>query len=199
MPKVSTEHKTKVKETITKAAIKNFSKNGYATTKMDDIAESANVSKGTVYLYFQSKEDLFESICKSNQQILIDERSGLFQNKNKITQDLGTFYDNFLKSLQNTHNVRIEALAESIHNTKLRKIIQKNRKEIELNVEEFLKGMRKGGFFQNNVDMNAISSGIIGLFDGLFLSEVVGTNHEENKKAWIKTMMAIFEGTGIRN
>jgi AcrR family transcriptional regulator len=164
---------------------------------MDDIAKTADVSKGTLYLYFQSKEELFESICKSNQQILIDERSGLFQNKGRIKQDLGIFYDSFLKAVQDTNNIRIEALAESVHNPKMRKIIQKNRKEIELNVEEFLKGMRKGGFFQNNVDMNAISSGVIGLFDGLFLSEVVGTNHEDNKKAWIKTMMAIFEGTGM--
>lgn len=197
MPKISAEHRTQVKETIKKAAIKNFSKTGFAITKMDDIAKTADVSKGTLYLYFQSKEDLFESICKSNQQILIDERSGLFQNKSRVKQDLGIFYDNFLEALKNTDNIRMEALAESVHNPKLRKIIKKNRKEIELNVEEFLKGMRKGGFFQNNVDMNAISSGIIGLYDGLFLSEVIGTNHEDNKNAWVKTMMAIFEGTGM--
>ena len=197
MPKVSAEHKIKVRETIMMAAIKNFSKYGYAITKMDDIAKSGNVSKGTLYLYFESKEELFESICKSNQQILIDERSGLFESKARIRQDLGTFYDNFLHALKETHNIRIEALAESVHNPKLRRIIQKNRKEIELNVEEFLKGMKRNGFFQNNVDMNALSSGIISLFDGLFLSEVIGINHEENKKAWIKTMMAIFEGTGM--
>ena len=197
MPKVSAEHKIKVRETIMRAAIKNFSKYGYAITKMDDIAKSGNVSKGTLYLYFESKEELFESICKSNQQILIDERSGLFESKARIRQDLGTFYDNFLHALKETHNIRIEALAESVHNPKLRRIIQKNRKEIELNVEEFLKGMKRNGFFQNNVDMNALSSGIISLFDGLFLSEVIGINHEENKKAWIKTMMAIFEGTGM--
>ena len=199
MPKVSAEHKTKVKENITNAAIKNFSKNGYAITKMDDIAKTADVSKGTLYLYFQSKEDLFESICKSNQRILIDERSDLFQSMGKIRHDLGLFYDNFLRSLQDTQKIRIEALAESVHNPKLRKIIQKNRKEIESNVEEFLKGMKKAGFFVNNPDMRAVSSGVISLFDGLILSELVGTNHEENKKAWVKTMMAIFEGTGIKN
>ena len=122
MPKVSAEHKTKVRENITKAAIKNFSKNGYAITKMDDIAKTADVSKGTLYLYFQSKEDLFESICKSNQRILIDERSGLFQNMGRIRHDLGLFYDNFLKSLQDTQKIRIEALAESVHNPSKREI-----------------------------------------------------------------------------
>jgi len=200
MPKVSVEHRTKVKEAIMQAAIKNFSKTGFASTKMDDIAKTANVSKGTLYLYFQSKEQLFESICKSNQQILIDTRSGLLQNKNRIRRDLGIFYDNYLKALQDTDNLRMEALAESVHNPKLRKIIQKNRKEIELNVEEFLTVMRKSGdFFLKDVDLNAISSGFLGLFDGLYLSKMVGTKHEDNKKAWIETSMAILEGTGIRN
>ena len=199
MPKVSEKHKTKVKETIMKAAIKNFSKTGFANTKMDDIAKTADVSKGTLYLYFQSKEDLFESICKSNQQILIDERSGLLQNRNRIKKDFGIFYDNFLKALQGTDKVRIEALAESVHNPKLSKILRKNRKEIEQNVQEFIRGMKKSGdFFQKDVDLNAISSGIVGLFDGLFLSEVVGTNHEDNKKAWVETSMAIMEGTGMK-
>ncbi len=200
MPKVSVEHRTKVKEAIMQAAIKNFSKTGFASTKMDDISKTANVSKGTLYLYFQSKEQLFESICKSNQKILIDTRSGLLQNKNRIRKDLGIFYDNYLKALQDTDNLRMEALAESVHNPKLRKIIQKNRKEIELNVEEFLTVMRKSGdFFLKDVDLNAISSGFLGLFDGLYLSKMVGTKHEDNKKAWIETSMAILEGAGIRN
>ncbi len=200
MPKVSVEHRTKVKDAITQAAIKNFSKTGFASTKMDDISKTANVSKGTLYLYFQSKEQLFESICKSNQKILIDTRSGLLQNKNRIRRDLGIFYDNYLKALQDTDNLRMEALAESVHNPKLRKIIQKNRKEIELNVEEFLTVMRKSGdFFLKDVDLNAISSGFLGLFDGLYLSKMVGTKHEDNKKAWIETSMAILEGAGIRN
>jgi len=200
MPKVSVEHRTKVKEAIMQAAIKNFSKTGFASTKMDDISKTADVSKGTLYLYFQSKEQLFESICKSNQKILIDTRSGLLQNKNRIRKDLGIFYDNYLNALQQTDNLRMEALAESVHNPKLRKIIQKNRKEIELNVEEFLMVMRKSGdFFQKDIDLNAISSGFLGLFDGLYLSKMVGTKHEDNKKAWIETSMAILEGAGIRN
>jgi len=198
MPKVSAEHKTQVKGTIMMAAIKNFSKTGYAATKMDDIAKTADVSKGTLYLYFESKENLFQSICKQNQQILNENQMNLFMNKNRIRQDLGDFYDNFTKAVKTTQKVRIEALAESIHNTKLRKIIQTNRKEIESNVEGLFKEMKKNGFFTKNVDISSIASGAIGLFDGLVVSDIVGINHNENKKAWIDTMMAILEGTGMK-
>ena len=199
MPKVSEEHKSKVKEKIIKAAIKNFSKTGFANTKMDDIAKTADVSKGTLYLYFQSKEDLFESICKSNLQIMIDTRSGLLQNPIRIKRDLGIFYDNYLKALQETDKVRVEAFAEAVPNPKMRKIVSKNRKDIQQSVLEFLKVMKKtGDFFQKDVDLNTISSGVVGLFDGLFLNKMLGVNHEENKKAWVDTSMAILLGTGMR-
>ena len=200
MPKVSEEHKSKVKEKIIQAAIKNFSKTGFANTKMDDIAKTADVSKGTLYLYFQSKEDLFESICKSNLQIMIDTRSGLLQNQARIKRDLGIFYDNYLKALQETDKVRVEAFAEAVPNPKMRKIVLKNRKDIQQSVLEFLKIMKKSGdFFQKDVDLNAISSGVVGLFDGLFLSKMIGANHKENKKAWVDTSMAILLGTGMKN
>lgn len=193
MPKVSEKHKAKVKNGILNAAIKSFSKTGFAVTTMDDIAKTANVSKGTLYLHFQSKEDLFESIFRLNQQKLIDERDGLFQDKNKIKYDLGLFYDNFISTAKATQKIEIEALAESMHNPKLRKIIQKNRKDVEGDFEEFFKNLRKMGFLKKGYDAS-ISSGVIALFDGLYLNEMLGANHSENKKAWVKTMMTIFEG-----
>ena len=47
------------------AALSVFSRVGFAAAKMDDVAEEAGVSKGTVYLYFDSKEQLFEGMVKS--------------------------------------------------------------------------------------------------------------------------------------
>jgi len=115
MPKVSAEHKVEVKEAILKAAVKNFGKYGYANTKMDDIAKTADVSKGTLYLYFPSKEEMFQSVCKQTQQILIEERSGLFRDKKRLESDLGEFYDNYYLALKENQSFRIGALAEAVH------------------------------------------------------------------------------------
>jgi len=46
------------------AALAVFSEQGFAATKVDDIARRAGVSKGTVYLYFPSKEALMEGIVR---------------------------------------------------------------------------------------------------------------------------------------
>ena len=47
---------------ILEAALSLFVARGFAATKIEDIAEGAGVSKGTVYLYFKSKEDIFRSL-----------------------------------------------------------------------------------------------------------------------------------------
>ncbi len=197
MPKVSVEHKTKVKETITQAAIKNFEKNGYANTKMDDVAKTANVSKGTVYLYFPSKEELFYFICKKSQESLREQRDPLFKKKESLASDLAQFYDNYMEATKDTLKFRVEAIAESTHNPKLKRFLIQNKRDFEESVTQFLKIMKKErGFFQKNVDLAALAAGMIALYDGLYLSKVVGINHEENKDTWVKTMLAIFFGTG---
>jgi AcrR family transcriptional regulator len=49
---------------IVEAALDLFVEKGFAAAKMDDIARLAGVTKGTVYLYFPSKEDLFRAVVE---------------------------------------------------------------------------------------------------------------------------------------
>jgi AcrR family transcriptional regulator len=50
---------------ITEAAMHVFSEKGYAAARVDDVAKQAGVSKGLMYLYFKTKEDLFKSVIRS--------------------------------------------------------------------------------------------------------------------------------------
>ncbi len=49
---------------ILDAARDEFLARGYAAARLDDIAARAGVAKGTLYLYFQSKEDIFQSLVR---------------------------------------------------------------------------------------------------------------------------------------
>jgi len=50
---------------ITQAALGAFAENGYAATRVDDVAKRAGISKGLLYLYFKTKEDLFKAVIRS--------------------------------------------------------------------------------------------------------------------------------------
>ena len=46
------------------AALDVFSEKGFAAARMEDIADRAGVGKGTIYLYFRTKEALFEAVIR---------------------------------------------------------------------------------------------------------------------------------------
>ena len=48
------------------AALELFVEKGYAGTRLEDVAAHAGVSKGTLYLYFENKEDLFKAVVRDN-------------------------------------------------------------------------------------------------------------------------------------
>ncbi|HEY0281153.1 MAG TPA: TetR/AcrR family transcriptional regulator [Rhizomicrobium sp.] len=49
---------------ILEAAMKVFAEKGFAAARMEDIAARAGVTKGTIYLYFPSKEEMFKSLAR---------------------------------------------------------------------------------------------------------------------------------------
>ena len=59
MPKIAEQARAARREQIIAAALACFARAGYHATTMADVAAQAGVSKGTPYLYFQSKEALF--------------------------------------------------------------------------------------------------------------------------------------------
>jgi AcrR family transcriptional regulator len=53
------------REAILMAALDEFSARGYEASRLDDVAKRAGVAKGTIYLYFHDKENLFQELVRS--------------------------------------------------------------------------------------------------------------------------------------
>ena len=53
------------REAILTAALDEFSQQGFAAARLDDVAKRAGVAKGTIYLYFRDKEALFQELIRS--------------------------------------------------------------------------------------------------------------------------------------
>jgi AcrR family transcriptional regulator len=52
------------REAILAAALDEFSARGFAAARLDDVAKRAGVAKGTIYLYFDDKEALFQELVR---------------------------------------------------------------------------------------------------------------------------------------
>jgi AcrR family transcriptional regulator len=73
---------------ILDAALELFVERGYATTRLEDVAQRAGVSKGTVYLYFDSKEELFKAVIRSGIVRAIEEAEHLVAQYEGTSPDL---------------------------------------------------------------------------------------------------------------
>lgn len=70
---------------LLEAALDLFVEHGYAATKVEEVAKRAGVSKGTLFLYFPSKEDLFKAVVRQ-----------------KITEQIGNWSNEFDEFTGNT-------------------------------------------------------------------------------------------------
>lgn len=57
---------------IIEAGLQEFATNGLAATRLEDIAHRAGIAKGTIYRYFESKEDLFMAVIRSRLVLSLD-------------------------------------------------------------------------------------------------------------------------------
>ena len=68
------------------AALSLFGEFGYSQTRLDDVAAKAGISKGTVYLYFASKQDLFEAVIRERAAPWIEAIRSREDNTNQSTE-----------------------------------------------------------------------------------------------------------------
>ncbi len=73
-------------EVLLDAAVKSFAQTGYHGTRVADIAHEAGVADGTVYIYFENKEDILISLFQDLMQRFVEDLSSeltLCQNANE--------------------------------------------------------------------------------------------------------------------
>jgi AcrR family transcriptional regulator len=77
---------------IKKAALELFEKLSFAKTSVADIARACNLGKGTVYLYFRSKDDIFLSIAQDRLEALrVQDQPWFSDPKMPIDEKIKTF------------------------------------------------------------------------------------------------------------
>src|SRR5437879_6763477 len=101
MPKVVPEYKEQATKKILEAARSVFAEKGYHDARMEDIAEMVGVSKRTLYLYFENKEELFTAICAEAPRTM----QGIMDSKLGKQQDI--------KDIPSMMEVLIEKLLEN--------------------------------------------------------------------------------------
>ncbi len=87
-PETRRRRKAERPHEILEAAFLEFSRNSYAMTTLDQIAERAGVTKGTIYVYFENKEHLFISMVRELMKATLDTVHDMFERHEGSTAEL---------------------------------------------------------------------------------------------------------------
>ena len=195
MPKVTGLYKAEVRDKIIQAAIQSFSQTGFDRTKMEDIAKRLGLSKGTIYLYFASKEDLFLGICEHYLKLMKErQQSSVFSRREDLLLDAEKFYDEFQELEQGNDKVMLEMVVESSRNSRLRKGMYEHRLKVYDAVVDHLNKHIEKGIIRKDVDASGLASAFVALYDGLTASKMIGIGEASNKKAWVAMVRAVIDG-----
>lgn len=190
MPKVVPGYKEAARSRILKAAQQMFSEKGYHQTTMDDIARRLGVSKGALYLYFNSKEELFKGIYESAPRALGEIFDSAFSKGNPL-DNAKVFFNRMMKQYASNPALSFEIFSEASRNAAVRKVLRRNYEEYTKTTMKFLERQTQG-LINKYFDSRSLAQSLIALWNGMETLLVVGYPVREVEKAWIEAFKAMF-------
>jgi AcrR family transcriptional regulator len=195
-PDVSEERKTQILD----AAEQVFNKKGLDKARMDDIADQTGLSKGTLYLYFKSKEDLVIAILDRIFRGMFEQLEARKSGELNATEAIWSFTDEAArdyKRMLRMMPIAYEFLALAFRNTIVQKAL---RSYFDIYMEALVpiiqRGIDSGEFRQ--VDANEVALAAGAIFEGTILLWVYDKSRVDPDKHIHSSIKLLMEGVLAR-
>ncbi len=188
-------NKVNKKELILKSARDIFSRYGFHRATIDMIANRARIAKGTIYLYFSSKIELFVSLLEKEFDSLVEKlRKSVEEEKEpigKIEKGISAFFEYIENNIEFFITLMYEppVLKRQIP---IKKFLKK-REELQ----QFIAGIIREGIRMKifkNLNMDVMVNFVIGTLRGIVMNQILSGNREPLKKKIPDIMEIIKNG-----
>ncbi len=177
MPKISTEHELRQRETILQAATACFCHKGYHRTTIQDICDEARLSKGGVYTYFKSKEEILGAVVEQSGASAFQHAVDVAREGGPVLTRLDRIAEGVLDRLTaktpNTHSpqLSLEIWAEASKNSEVKTLCSQTYELWRKLLGDLLREGIATGEVKPWVDPEAFAMLLVACFDGLSLQE----------------------------
>jgi AcrR family transcriptional regulator len=186
---------------ILNAARKVFSSNGFTKTTMEDIAREAELSPGTLYLYFKNKDELYASLSvevleqlhEKLKRVYIKEAQNPQMRINDLKQMLYNIYKVDPLILLNLFHLQSSEILTHLEPAMLTTIRNLSKKSSAIISKIFSEGVNDHSFIEKHP--KALSDVLWGLFSGVVLweeSKRIISNKKEINATAFDTAFEIF-------
>lgn len=196
-PDVSEERR----EQIITAAVSVFSRLGFHEARMDDIAQESGLSKGALYWYFKSKDDIIAAIMDRFIDREIEGMESALKHEAPVSEKLLQLHEMFITEMRDMMDlmpILYEFYAAATRKASVRKALlrffQPMRKLLSALLQQ---GIDRGEF--EPVDVDVIAVNLIAFYEGLLLLAVLDPKGVELKKMGDGGARLLIEGLKRRS
>ena len=165
---------TTKRERILRAAIDVFASHGYFNAKVSQIAKAAGVADGTIYLYFDGKEDLLVTIFREHARNYLRSLEQQLANVNRAEERLRIAVRHHLESLGRDRALAIVSQVELRHTLKFMSLFSQQEVADYLNViRRIVELGQQDGSFRRHVHPQLVAKAVFGVLDEMVTSWIL--------------------------
>lgn len=178
-PKVTEEYKEQKKKELLESAMACFAEKGYQNATIDDIVTHSGMSKGAVYNYFKSKEDIYLTLLEEATKISFARFHQSFKSDMSATEKLQQlFHLNASLPFQDVEkriwvSVQLEFWINASRNPELKEKMQERLSMYRSFTQLIIEEGQKSGEFRKDVKADVMAENFWVLLDGAFLHALV--------------------------
>lgn len=183
-PIVSEEYKRKKKKEILAGALACFAKKGFQAATIDDIVAYSGISKGAIYNYFKSKEEIYLELMneqtKAGNAKIVEEIFNLSSAKEKLEYlfELYKEMSPFNQERKDKITVHLEFTLHSSRDENLNRILNERGKRFFLDlISNIMEEGQAAGEFRPDADPIHVASMFWTIMDGAMLHSVLNEEY----------------------
>jgi AcrR family transcriptional regulator len=177
MPRVSAQYEQAQQKRIIDGAALVFADHGYRSTSMDQIGKALQLSKGAIYLYFKSKDELFTSVLATIYERRFALLSSAYQPDDPIPVRFEKILDRLGGLLSRDDYVfmrlTLEGFLESEHIPGLQAIKTDSHQHFYDLLYGLLQAGQLSGEINPDLNLDSLVAALMAVTDGLMLHSLV--------------------------
>lgn len=183
-PIVSEEYKRKKKNEILMSALKCFAKKGFQVATIEDIVTHSGISKGAIYNYFSSKDEIYLELMNQHTEENFKKISDRLNNYHTAKDKLSFLFDShqaidpYDENHQDLFLVHFEFWLYSSRDEQLIEMMKERGSQYFLKmIIDIIEEGKSSGEFKHEVDSNVIANMFWTVIDGAALHTLVENNY----------------------
>lgn len=162
------------RERILRAATDVFAKSGYFNAKVSEIAKAAGVADGTIYLYFDGKEDILITIFREHTRSYLQSLEKTLGNIRRPEERIRVAIRHHLETLGRDRALAIVAQVELRHSLKFMSLFSQQEVADYLNMlRKIVEHGQSEGTFRRNLHPQLVAKSVFGILDEMVTSWIL--------------------------